>query len=115
MLSDKDKEWLLNKIDERFPPGQGEPLYPIFPHYTENDRVHNLILRLIKIQELNKVYGWIIFGLIFALIAKALTELSIFEALVVTFVGLAIIYGVYHKSFIKTKNKGLNKKQKKYE
>jgi len=113
MLSDKDKEWLLNKIDEKFPPGQGEPIHPVFPHHTENDRVHDLILRLIKIQGFNRIYGWIIFGLIFTLIVKALTELSIFEALVVIFVGLAFIYGIYHKPFIKTKNKDLNKKTKK--
>ena len=109
MLSDKDKEWLLNRIDEKFPPGQGEPIHPVFPHHTENDRVHDLILRLIKIQGINRVYGWIIFGFIFALIVKVLTELSIFEALVVTFIGLAFIYVMYHKPFIKTKKIILNK------
>jgi len=46
MLSDKEKDWLLKKIDKKFPRGKGEPAHPLFQLYKENDKVHDADKRL---------------------------------------------------------------------
>ena len=50
MLCDKEKDWLLKKIDEESPRGEGEPAHPVFQLYKENDKVHDLVWRLIETQ-----------------------------------------------------------------
>jgi len=46
MLSDKEKDWLLKKIDKKFPRGKGEPAHPLFQLYKKNDKVHDAVKRL---------------------------------------------------------------------
>jgi len=48
MLRDREKDWFLKKIDEGFPRGEGERAHPLFQFYKENDKVHDLVWRLIE-------------------------------------------------------------------
>ena len=94
MLRDKEKDWLLKKIDIGFPRGEADPAHPLFQFYKENDKVHDLVWRLIKTQGYKRFYEWVIAGLIFTPIVKALTKLSVFGALAATFIGLVFVYGI---------------------
>ena len=115
MLRDKEKDWLLKKIDEGFPRGEGEPAHPLFQFYKENDKVHDLVWRLIETQGIKRFYECVIAGLIITPIVRALTILSVFGALVATSIGLSIIYGICRiiNRLSKPKKRSLNEKNQK--
>jgi hypothetical protein len=115
MLRDKEKDWLLKKIDKGFPRGEGKPAHPSFQLYKENDKVQDLVWKLIETQGIKRFYEWIIVCLIFTPIVRALTKLSTFGALVETSIGLAFVYGIYRifNRLSKPQKRSLNEKNQK--
>jgi hypothetical protein len=80
ILRNKEKAWLLKKIDKGFPRGEGEPAHPLFQLYKENDKVHNLVWRLIETQGIKRFYEWIIVGLLLLTVKPSLRRYSPVDA-----------------------------------